>query len=319
MHFVCRTCSAVQSVVPERASICASCGTRLLSHEPTLSEHAWYTHGDKGQAGPFDASQLARQFDRGELTWTDEVWRDGLRDWRAARKDDALVVAVASARGLDTETTRLDSVSRLLNSHDESGEQPLIPHEDTLVEAIPAGLASSWPVRPRRPGLPRRSRTQSAAQVLKLATMALIAFVGGGLLVGLMGRVSSMLRPSAVSSAPAEPAPGLASSSLITTAPVTITRPSSGELVKRTLPAFDEVRAELHRLESSVHRCVREPRHGVEVELTIVGESGRPRAIGVHAPRLTPGMIECARSALQDLQVAPFTAEALTYEHHYAW
>jgi hypothetical protein len=315
MHFVCRTCSAVQSVVPERESICAGCGTRLLSHEAAVSEHAWYTHGGKGQAGPFDASQLARMFDRGELAWADDVWRDGLRDWRPARKDDALVVAVASARGLDAATTRIDSVSRLLNSQDESGEHPLIPHEDTVVEAIPAGLASSWPVRPRRPGTPRPSRTQRAAQVLKLATLALVAFVGGGLIVGLTGRLSSMLRPASV-----EPGPvaALAESSLVTTAPVTVTQPSSGELVKRTLPALDEVRAELFRLERSVQRCVREPRHGVEVALTIAG-SGRPSAIEVHAPRLTPGMIECARSALQELEVAPFTADALRYEHHYAW
>jgi hypothetical protein len=306
MHFVCRTCSAVQSVVPERDSACLGCGARLLSHE---AEHAWYTLGAAGQEGPFDAAQLAGMFDRADLAWTDNVWRIGLRSWRPARKDDVLVVAVANARGLDTATTRLDALSNLLQSPPERRFED--SGDDTVIDVLPAGLTGSWRAVPALPA--RRSRSQAVARLLKLATLALAAFVGGGLIVGLVGRLSGPSRPHQVEAAP------LSVASMVSTAPLTPVRPNSGERVKRTLPALDEVRAELLRLAPSVRLCAREPKLGLELELTIAGDTGRPRRIEVRTPRLTPGMIECAVSALQELRVAPFTAAELAYSHHYAW
>ncbi|HEY6880847.1 MAG TPA: hypothetical protein VI299_22640, partial [Polyangiales bacterium] len=97
------------------------------------------------------------------------------------------------------------------------------------------------------------------------------------------------------------------------------TPPSSGELVKRTLPALDEVRAELRRLGPSVRRCVGDPKAGIELDVTVAGDTGRPRQIDVLTPRLTPGMIECTKAAVQDLTVVPFTASELAYSHRYAW
>jgi hypothetical protein len=304
MHFVCRTCSSLQSGVPERESVCASCNARLLAHEPR-AEHAWYTMGIAGQEGPFDAAQLASMFEGGELTWTDDVWRLGLRDWRAARKDDVLVVAVASARGLGTATSRLDALTDLLRS---PGTDEALNADDTVIDVVPAGLAGSWPVRAAVQARP--SRTHSVARLFKLATLAFAAFIGGALIVAL---VTQLARPPQLGATPLS----VASASMVNTAPVTPVRPISGERVKRTLPAPDEVRAELTRLAPSVRLCVREPR--LELEVSIAGDTGRPRQIEVRTPRLTPGMIECTQSALQELEVAPFMADQLTYTHHYAW
>jgi hypothetical protein len=107
---------------------------------------------------------------------------------------------------------------------------------------------------------------------------------------------------------------------MLPSAPIAqLARPSSGELVTRNLPALDEVRAELRRLGPSARRCVRDPKQGVELDVSIAGATGRPRQIDVRTPGLTPGMIECTKAALEDLQVAPFTASELSYSHHYAW
>jgi hypothetical protein len=304
MQFVCRTCSSVQSVVPERESVCASCSARLLSQD--YAEHAWYTMGAAGQEGPFHAAQLASMLDGGDLAWTDPIWRLGLRDWRAARKDDVLVVAVANARGLDTATTRLDGLTDLLRSPRD--DEALAADEDTVIDVLPAGLVGTLPALAGVQLQP--SRTRVVAQVLKLATLALAAFVGGGLIVGL---VSQVTRPAQIGAMPLS----VVSASMVATAPVTPIRPFSGELVKRTLPALDEVRTELARLAPSVRLCVRDPK--LELELAIAGDSGRPREIEVRTPRLTPGMIECITSAVQELSVAPFTADQLRYSHHYAW
>lgn len=315
MRFVCRTCSAVQSVVPERESVCAGCGAHLLSHEEQVSEYVWYVNGPDGQAGPFDASDLARRFDREEMAWTDEVWRDGLRDWRPARKDDVLVVEVASARGLDTATVPLDSLSRLLTMQGEDRESR---SAETVLADLPptVSLARTWPVRSALPRQVRPSRTHAVASAFKLATLALLAFIGGGVVVGLAGRLTRMAWPAHGEPPATLPA---ASASMVTTAPVAAVPPTSVERVQRTLPAFDEIRAELQRLSPSVQRCVRDPKAGLELTITIAGDTGRPRRIDVRAPRLSSGMIECSRAVLEELSVAPFTSDQLKYTHHYAW
>jgi GYF domain 2 len=352
MQLVCRTCSAVQSVVPERESHCVSCGAALSTSDaperPRGTGELWFTMGAAGQAGPHDAEQLAHMFDLGELAWTDKVWREGLRDWRPARRDEVLVVAVANARGLDTTTMRLDSLARLLgHAPGQDRESPLSEEfelvsgedthedsqEDTQVDAIPAGLASSWPVRQAWVTGPQRgsSRPYEIARVLRLATLALLAFVGGGLIVGVTGRVLSMARPkpTSVQSPPAAHRVATVSSSLarprarfdpqLVPPQAVQARPSSGELVKRTLPALDEVRAELRRISPSARRCVRDPKHGVELDVTIAGASGRTRQVDVRTSRLTPGAIECTKAAIGELEVAPFTADQLVYRHRYAW
>ncbi len=294
MHFVCRTCSAVQSVVPESESSCVRCGARLLSREATISEHSWYTHAKGAQRGPFSAGELARMFDRGELTWTDEIWRSGLRDWRPARKDDVLVVEVAGARGLDAATTRVDSFTRLLSQGD---------RDDTLVDVIPAGLASSWPSPPAVEAVP--SRTWQLARALRLTTLALLAFMAGGLIVSSVGKLSQLAEPTTFAKA--------------SVAPVVFAPPGSGELITRSLPALDEVRGELRRLAPSVERCLRDPKEGLDVDLIIVGKTGGPSQVDLRTTRLTPGMVECAKSAVEALRVAPFTAEQFQYSHHYAF
>lgn len=282
-------------------------------HHP---ESSWYTVGRDGHEGPFDATELAQKLDQGELDWSDTVWREGMRSVRPARRDGALVVAVANARGAAPATMRIDTPLLGMNEQ-EPGPEPL-PEEDTLVDAIPAGLASTWPVRPGWPGAPRPNRSQSLARALKFTTLAVLAFVGGGLLVAIAGRVVTLTQSTPVM-AHAAPTLPVAQAAVVPTPPSSLTPPSSGELVKRTLPALDEVRAELRRLGPSVRRCVRDPKAGIELDVTVAGETGRPRQIDVRTPRLTPGMIECTKAAVQDLAVAPFTASELAYSHRYAW
>jgi CBS domain-containing protein len=91
------------------------------------------------------------------------------------------------------------------------------------------------------------------------------------------------------------------------------------EIVKRSLPAPQEVREELKRLSPSLSRCVRSPAAGLDVDLTVDGVSGRVSKVDVHAPELTPGRLECLKEGFSDLHVAPFTSEQLKYRHRFVW
>lgn len=278
----------------------------------------WFTHGSDGQAGPFDARQLAEKFQRGELGWTDEVWREGLRAWRPARKDEVLVVDVAAVSGLGAATVRLDDAARLLHAEVAADDDvvELLAHEDTVVEARPAELAHSWPARPALLGNLRPSRSQTLARALKVLTMALLAFIGGGLIVGVLTRLTDL--PGEQAAVPPA-APQVASAALLSAAPLAAAPPEASLRSLRTLPALDEIRSELRRLELSARRCVRDGKASLELELVIAGDSGSPRQIDVRTRRLTPGMIECSQAALQSLHVAPFAAEELRYRHRYRW
>lgn len=334
MRIVCRSCSAVQSVTPDGAtSVCASCGAGLLDtlqpdERSQPADDRWHVMTPRGPTGPYGLDELAGMFDRGELAWTDHVWREGMRSFRPARREESLVVAIANARGQDKATQRLDMLPTISAEFERAAfDEGEDEEDDTEVDAIPAGLASSWPVRP---GWASASRTMRAwgggaaphplSSALRLATMALLAFIGGGLVVAISGRIASFARSEETAAAqqPTVPEP-VQTASMLGSVPIQAPPPVSGERVQRALPALDEVRAELRRLGTSARRCVRDPKLGVELDITIAGDTGRPRQIEVRTPNLTPGAIECTRTAVEDLQVAPFTAKELLYSHRYAW
>jgi predicted Zn finger-like uncharacterized protein len=92
------------------------------SFAPTGAEE-WFVWVEEGQRGPFQANQVAAMIEQGEMDWSAQVWREGFRDWRAARRDATLVTAVAGARGVAGDTMRLSSARSFLAP------------EDTIVES----------------------------------------------------------------------------------------------------------------------------------------------------------------------------------------
>lgn len=103
--------------------------SRISSAPPAAgSGDGWFIlKADGQQVGPLSARELASLFESGELEWGSEVWRQGLKGWRAARRDPMLVTAVAGARGVANDTTRLDAARSFLAP------------DDTVVEARPVG------------------------------------------------------------------------------------------------------------------------------------------------------------------------------------
>jgi hypothetical protein len=130
MRLVCGTCSAVQDAPTEASPRCGACDALLFAGQPSPAgapgelrglvgrpgHERWFTRRGEEPAGPYSASELSDLLAHGRLTWGSEVWREGLSSWREARRDELLVLGVASARGLGDATTRLDAVHSLLHA-----------------------------------------------------------------------------------------------------------------------------------------------------------------------------------------------------------
>jgi predicted Zn finger-like uncharacterized protein len=92
------------------------------SFAPTGTEE-WFVWIADGQRGPYKAGQVAGLIEQGEMDWATQVWREGFRDWRPARRDATLVTAVADTRGVAGDTMRL------------SAARSFLAPEDTIVES----------------------------------------------------------------------------------------------------------------------------------------------------------------------------------------
>lgn len=105
MQVVCAQCHAVCDVDERAGSTttlqrCSACGVLLpLSPSPPGHEAQWFVLLPTGQSGPHNVAQMAQLFDQLSVDWSSLIWRHGLKDWRPARRDPALVTGVASARG----------------------------------------------------------------------------------------------------------------------------------------------------------------------------------------------------------------------------
>ncbi len=78
------------------------------------------------------------------LDWTTPVWRDGLKDWRPARRDAVLVTSVAGARGNGGDTMRLNSSRSFLAPEDTVVDlRPQVMHPSTPHTPVPEDLLSS--------------------------------------------------------------------------------------------------------------------------------------------------------------------------------
>lgn len=123
--------SASQSALPMHES------ARPASHSfvPAGGE-AWFVSLGGAQQGPYSASEFSRLLEQERLDWTTPVWREGLKDWRPARRDAVLVTAVAGARGNAGDTMRLNS------------SRSFLAPEDTVVDLRPQALHPSSPQVP---------------------------------------------------------------------------------------------------------------------------------------------------------------------------
>ncbi len=84
----------------------------------TTGGETWFVSVDGKQRGPLTASEVANLLENGSLNWSNEVWREGLKGWRPARRDALLVTAVAGTRGAVNDTTRLDAARSFLAPED---------------------------------------------------------------------------------------------------------------------------------------------------------------------------------------------------------
>jgi predicted Zn finger-like uncharacterized protein len=87
------------------------------SYAPTGREE-WFLWIEGSQRGPYKAEQVAAFIEGGQIDWATQVWRDGFKDWRAARRDATLVTAVAGARGVAGDTMRLNAARSFLAPED---------------------------------------------------------------------------------------------------------------------------------------------------------------------------------------------------------
>jgi hypothetical protein len=156
MQVVCAQCHAVvvvedvASASPALGAACARCGAAidLQAAVPESGETAWLIQTAAGRAGPFSAPDMALMFDRGGADWNSLVWRAGLKDWRAARRDPQLVTALASVRGGggSWDTQRVAWHTSLLSEI--SAELELAPPEPALASAA-VPVAAAQPAAPR--------------------------------------------------------------------------------------------------------------------------------------------------------------------------
>jgi hypothetical protein len=134
-----------------------------------------------------------------------------------------------------------------------------------------------------------------------------------------VSRGSSVFVASVAESAPAAEHVETVTLAAVSAQPLTPEPPAQLELVRRALPAPEEVRAELKRAGPSLLRCVPNPGRGLALELTLRGETGRVQELHVTTPRLRPGARECVNEVFVDFQVTPFRETDQHLKYRYAW
>ncbi len=123
---------------------------------------AWFVSLAGTQQGPYSASEFSRLLEQERLDWTTPVWRDGLKDWRAARRDAVLVTAVAGARGNAGDTMRLNS------------SRSFLAPDDTVVDLRPQAL---HPASPQVPAADDLLSSASETQTIDARSPAVAAAI----------------------------------------------------------------------------------------------------------------------------------------------
>jgi len=315
----------------------------------------WFVITPAGQGGPYPASQLARLMEQGSIDWNTPIWREGLKNWRPARRDDVLITAIADARGMGSETRRLDRVNRLF-ANEEGAEDTRIDIPVSFLEGMRDSSAGE-PARPSRmetdsgalelalaqlraqqaqqierdrepPSTPLRTgswsgevpagKTSAPERPRSRRTMLLLAaasFAAGAVLTPFLGTRDAGDPPPAVQGVPVT-ASDAPAAQRAEPQPV----PAQAVRATRALPAEQEVLAELERVGPAARGCVEAPAHELEIELYIGGATGEVSKLDVLAPKaLKLDRVECVSQALSDLRLVPFSTPELRYRHRYGW
>lgn len=307
----------------------------------------WFIETEGGvQGGPYSAAQLARLLEQGTVAWTSKVWRDGLKDWRPARRDDVLVMAVASARGMSADTRRIDALGSWAQGADTICEPAHEDVGDTTQHAQPPPFSMSeseesiliHPIMrdvvrleeapdtaPRVAPAPEPVRQRWPTR-LTTPLVAAAAFAAGALLTSL-SESSDPVSPPATTAvlvaahtaiAPAAPTVGEARVDVAArmSRDEAASTPSDVEVVTRSLPAMGEVRDEIERVVGAVRRCARRADH-VDVEVAFEGASGHVSEAIVRTSSLRKERATCVAKVLHALAVAPFQSGEFRVHHRY--
>ncbi|MEY4513510.1 MAG: domain 2 [Pseudomonadota bacterium] len=141
----------------------------------TLPGDRWYVLTPRGQVGPYKADEFASRLETGEVSWDMLIWRHGLRDWKAGRRDDLLVIAVAGTLGLGNKTTPLEGLSALMRSSSTAAESARAPDgagewrvddDDTRLESWPLGMRLRPTLPPQSPSVQQGLPAQRSPQML---------------------------------------------------------------------------------------------------------------------------------------------------------
>ncbi len=124
---------------------------------------AWFVSLGGVQQGPYTAAEFSRLLEQERLDWTTPVWRDGLKDWRPARRDAVLVTSVAGARGNGGDTMRLNSSRSFLAPEDTVVDirphilHTLTPHAEltSSVEDLLSSNSETQTIDARQLGIPQ--------------------------------------------------------------------------------------------------------------------------------------------------------------------
>ena len=350
MRFVCRTCGVVREAQEQPSQhpsevVCGSCGAAMTPDgaEPRplaprsravavgLNEQWFVTTETGGREGPYSAGQVARLLEQGVLGWNSQIWREGLKDWRPARRDDLLVFAVASARGMASDTSRVDMLAEILQDDTFVQDEPPASLPRAPETPAPEPAAMPPPPQPRAevtatPASPT-STPKRPSWLLRYSTplIAVLAFASGVLLTQVARRIGGAAAERDTG-ASRERGDAAASPQLVrTAASIPENREPSAPAARREAaramrarPEASEIQAELTRLAPSVHRCAR--RLGaLEVEVVIDGETGRSKPAQLRAKGLRGGRLGCVTRALGALQIAPFVEPTFRLAHRYRW
>ena len=367
MRFVCRTCGVVREAEEQPSQhpsevVCSSCGAAMAPEgaDPRpaaprsravalgLNEQ-WFVMPETGdRQGPYPASQIARLLEQGLIGWNSQIWREGLKGWRPARRDDLLVFAVASARGMASDTSRVDMLAEILQDDTFVQDEPpaALPRASEHAgagegaaaarplsqAAVPEATSATPPPTPEPPAPPSHAESSSKrpSWLLRYSTpiIAVLAFASGVLLTQLSRRIGALGAERDTGASRERSDGGALHTQLagvvspVPEAPAGARAPGQHENAAgsglRAQPEAGEVEAELARLAPSVRRCAR--RLGaLELEVVIDGPSGRAKPTQLHAKGLRAGKLACVAGVLDAIRVAPFRDPVFRLAHRYRW
>jgi hypothetical protein len=325
-----------------------------VAEQNTPAVVQWFVADGEGRSGPFSAVDIAVLLDTGEILPEVRVWREGMRDWCELCCDPLLLAALSRMAGRfidpppvrgappEPSATRVDAqqdnastsvfdaadTGRIPPRRPPSSPSPLVarpapaaPAPFVALPPVGAELGPSVPPPPQRQGWLPSMRA--------MLVVASLAFAGG---VGYSALRHRPIDPAPATSGVAtfaETVSGAASKRVATPAepagplvgapvqvPVVTPRPNPP---RATAIAQDELRREIKRVAVDIRRCLIDPSAGVQLDVTIDGESGRSTDVQILAPRLSAGTATCIQQSVRQLQVNPFGAASYRLSRRFAW